>query len=180
MKTYTITSDAWKQEAWDSAIKRRNYHAALGSKRHWSDPDKGEYTDEYYGSLAQIVFREHLIKIGLEEASEFSPLYTDNLSSMPAWDAKVLGRTIDVKSVPPDTHVQRKRMLIKVSEYKGLDAYVPVKFWNENDYSFCGMASKKEVDNAPVKNFGYENAYWFFLDQLRPLQFTINGERVEL
>jgi hypothetical protein len=178
---YIITDSKWKDEAWETAVKRRDYHAAFGSKRHWSDPDKGEYLDEYFGSLAQIVFRENIIKIGLSDVAEFSPLYSPDLKSMPIWDARILGKTIDIKSIPPDTNKIRKRMLVKKSEFKKLDFYIPIKFWNDNEYSFCGLATGEEVSRAEVTNFGYEDAYWFFLDQMpRPVEFTINKKKIIL
>lgn len=179
-KVYTTIKDSWKQEAWDSAIKRRKMHSAFGSKKHWTDPDKGEYLDEYYGSLAQILFRERIIEIGLSKVAEFSPLYTDDLTTMPPWDAKVFNLTIDVKAVPPDTDKIRKRMLIKLTEYKGMAFYIPIKFWNDDEYSFCGMASKKEVEAAPKMSFGYQVAYWFYLDKLRPLEFVVSGNKITL
>lgn len=182
-KVYTITDQKWKDEAWDTAIKRRKYHAALGSKKHWSDPDKGEYTDEYFGSLGHIVWREKILEIGLGPVSEFAPLYTDNLSELPAWDSKILGKTTDQKTIPPDTNKIRKRMLIKLSEYKNLDFYVAIKFWNEDEYSFCGMVSRKRIKDEGDEhksNFGFAEAYWFLLDDLKPVEFTINGKKIIL
>lgn len=182
-KIYTISNLLWKEEAWDTAIKRRKFHEAFGSKKHWSDPDKGEYTDEYFGSLGHIVWREKIIEVGLGKVAEFAPLYTPNLSELPDWDSKILGKTTDQKTIPPDTDKIRKRLLIKVSEYKDLDFYTAIKFWNEDEYSFCGMISRAEIKRSGPdhkKNFGFAEAYWFYLDELRPIEFNINGNKIIL
>jgi len=184
-KIYTVTNPAWKDEAWDTAVKRRQFHTGFGSKKHWSDPEKGEYTDEYFGSLGHIAWREKIKEIGLGPVAQFAPLFTENLKELPPWDSLILGRQTEQKTVPPDSeHKKRIRMLIKMSEYKGLDFYTATKFWNDDEYSFCGMASKKDVERAiqegRVKSFGFQEAIWFYLDQLRPIVFPINGQQVVL
>ncbi len=184
-RVYTVTDTAWKEEAWDTAVKRRGYHAKLGSKRHWSDPEKGEYTDEYYGSLGHIVWREKIKQIGLGPVAKFAPLYTDDLSTLPLWDSEIMGVAMEQKSVPPDSGGKKRiRLLIKESEYKGLPYYTATKFWNDNEYSFCGWVTKRDIDKAVaegnVKNFGFEPAIWFYLDQLKPIEFTIYGTKIIL
>lgn len=159
---------AWCDEAWETARKRREFHAALGSERHWTDVKKGEYGDEYYGSLAQIVFRERLLALEDRPACEFAPLYTDDLSKMPDWDALVEGKTVDVKAVPPsDKTTRRARMLVKISEFKRLDFYVAVKFWDEGrEYSICGAATGAQVADKAVVNFGFADCHAFYIDEL--------------
>lgn len=158
---------SWIKEAVKTATKRRNYHSKRGSKRHWHDPSKGEYTDEIYGSLAQIIFREKMKSDGFESICQFSPLYSESLDEMPTWDALVEGKTIDIKATPPDSAgIKRVRMLVKVREFKKLDFYVAIKFWSKREYSICGFATGEEVASTPRVNFGYALAHWFFLDKL--------------
>lgn len=159
---------AWLDEAMESARKRREFHARLGSERHWTDEKKGDYGDEFYGSLAQIAFREQVRMLEHPPRCEFAPLYMDDLSELPDWDALVEGRTIDVKAVPPsDKTARRSRMLVKVSEFKHLDFYVAVKFWaGGQEYSICGAATGNQVANKPVVSFGFTDCYSFYIDDL--------------
>jgi hypothetical protein len=166
-RVYDNVTDDWIEEAITTAKLRRQFHAEFGSQRHWYDPKKGEYTDEIYGSLGQIVFREKIREVGLGDRSEFCPLYTEDLSKLPDWDAKVCGKTIEVKGIPPDDEVARRRLLVKKSEFKCLDIYAAVKFWNKRQYSFCGFATGNEVAKAPVADFGFAPAHWIFLNELR-------------
>ena len=175
MKIFEV-KDYWEKEAMDAAIKRREYHAAFGSKRHWYDPTKGEYTDEYYGNLGHIAFRESIKKIGLEKYSKFAPLFVSDLGELPEWDALVLNQKIEIKTVPPDTNVKRKRLLVKVSEFKNLDMYVAIKFWSKSTYSFCGFATGSEILSAESRNFGFALAYWMFLDNLPHRVYILEGE----
>ncbi len=158
--------DAWLDEALETAKARREFHSGFGSKNHWYDPKKGEYADEVFGSLGQIAFRERIRALGLLDCSKFVQLYTEDLSNLPEWDAKVCGKTIEIKTVPPDTDVKRCRMLVKVSEFKKLDHYAVVKFWDDKSYSFCGFATGDEVGNAPVKSFGFAPAHWIYISEL--------------
>ena len=156
----------WKEKALQTAKLRRQFHAKFGSPNHWHDSKKGEYTDEYYGSLGHIVFKEHFRKQGLLNVCEFAPLYTNNLDDLPAWDALVSSSSVEIKTVPPDDKIKRTRMLVKVSEFKKLDFYVAIKFHDQETYSFCGMATGEEVASFPVRNFGFAPAYWCFLDKM--------------
>lgn len=156
----------WKKEAIETAHLRRKFHANFGSPNHWHDEKKGEYTDEYFGSLGHIVLREHC-KMRNISGCQFAPLYTDNLSELPEWDAKIHNASVEIKTIPPDSSgIRRRRMLVKVSEFKSLDFYLAIKFWDEETYSFCGLASGEEVSSAPVRDFGFAPAHWFFLDQM--------------
>jgi hypothetical protein len=168
----------WKQIAMDSAVKRRQFHSKKGSINHWYDPKKGEYTDEYYGSLGQICFENIIKQIGLDKDSEFVPLYTSDISSLPEWDAKILDQTIEIKTIPPG--IGKKRLLAKVSEFKNLDMYVGIKFWNDKEYSICGYITGNNLKRVEPRNFGFADAHWVFLDQLLPLGFTVNGNKVTL
>jgi len=116
--------------------------------------------------LGQIAFRERVKEIGLERWSKFVPLYTENISELPDWDAEVCGESIEIKAIPPDSNVQRCRMLVKISEFKKLDQYAAVKFWDDRTYSFCGFATGEEVAKAPVGDFGYASAHWIFINEL--------------
>ena len=164
-KIFSI-ENVWLEEAIETAQKRRDYHANLGSKNHWYDPDKGQYADEIFGSLGQIVFREKIKDLGLEKNSKFAPLYTNDLSELPKWDAEVCGKSIEIKTIPPDTNVKRIRLLVKVSEFKNLDYYVAIKFWDSKTYSFCGFATGSEIAKAQIRDFGYAPAYWLYIKEL--------------
>jgi len=116
--------------------------------------------------LGQIAFREKIREIGLGSESEFAPLYTDDLSELPEWDAKVCMKEIEIKTIPPDDTIRRCRMLVKVSEFKNLDQYAAIKFWDNETYSFCGFATGEEVSQSPVGNFGFAPAYWLYIHKL--------------
>ena len=47
-----------------------------------------------------------------------------------------------------------------------MDCYVAIKFWSKEEYSFCGYVKKKDLEAAPIRNFGFAPAYYFFLDNL--------------
>jgi hypothetical protein len=162
-----IIKEAWLEEAIETAKARRNFHSDFGSMNHWHDPKKGEYADEIFGSLGQIAFHNQIKENGLDKFSEFVPLYTNDLSTLPEWDAKVCGVTIEIKTIPPDEpNIKRCRMLVKVSEFKKLDQYAAVKFWDDKTYSFCGFATGNEISNSPISNFGFAKAYWRFINEL--------------
>jgi len=166
MKTHTIKPE-WKKEALETATLRRKFHSKFGSPHHWHDKNKGEYTDEYYGSLGQIVFKEHCSIMGISHLCQFAPLYTSNLSELPDWDAKIDNKTVEIKSIPPDdSKIKRIRMLVKVSEFKSMDFYIAIKFWDSETYSFCGLATALDVISSPIKNFGFAPAYCLFLDKM--------------
>lgn len=160
-----LIKQEWKDEALDSAIKRRKFHSKFGSKNHWHDAKKGEYTDEYFGSLAQIVFQNRLKDIGIN--GEYCALYTNNLKTLPDWDALISGKTIEIKAVPPDDEkIKRRRLLVKISEFKNMDFYVPIKFFNESSYEICGYATGLEISATKPKSFGFAKAYWMYLEEL--------------
>ena len=157
---------AWAKEAEEAAIKSRDFHREKGTKGHWYDPNKGEYNGEIYGNLGQIAFREFLKENYTDMDLDFAPLFTNNIKSLPDYDARIGKTRVEIKCIPPDDRIVRKRLLIKKSEFKKLDCYVAVKFWSKTEYSFCGYAKGNEVAEAPLHNFGFAPAHWFFLDAL--------------
>jgi hypothetical protein len=142
-------------------------HAALGSRRHWHDPKKGEILDELFGSLGQIAVRQALLGWGFVVSC--APLFTDRIQSLPNWDLAVPGTTIEVKTIPPDDGVVRCRMLVKVSEVKKVDVYVAVKFTSDIDFYFAGWATSDEVMRYPIRDRGYAPAHEKLLSELRPI-----------
>ena len=163
---------SWLTEAEETAKKRRDYHSGKGSKQHWFDPQKGEYADEIYGSLGNIVFREFMKKAYPEVPCESAPLFTTKLKEMPDWDNLIDGKhSLEIKAIPPDDEkIKRIRLLVKKTEFKKLDFYLGVKFWDINTYSFCGLATGEQVAGWPSKSFGYSPAYWCLLSEL-PIKF---------
>lgn len=164
--TIRTIKEEWKTEALNSAKMRRNFHESFGSKKHWSDPNKGEYDDEYYGSLGQIVFRERVKELGLEKLAKYAPLFTSNLKELPSWDANIEGCEIEIKTIPPDDVKARTRMLVKVSEAKKVDVYVAIKFVSPTEYKFCGYATSEEVRKQTPVNFGFAPAYAIKLEEM--------------
>lgn len=173
MKSYKvfIINSAVKDEALKNAIKRRDFHSKLGSCRHWKDSIKDEYFHEYYGNLAHLLFVNRLKDLGFEKYIKSAPLFVEDLSQLPEWDCLFLDQKIEIKGIPPDSiennkEVKRKRLLVKCSEFKNLDMYVAIKFWDDDKYSFCGFATGNELKRTIPKSFGYEKAYWMLLDEL--------------
>jgi hypothetical protein len=168
----------WAEEAEEAGVKRRDFHRERNSKRHWYDSEKGEYTDEIYGNLAQIAFREFLKENYGDQDLDFAPLFTENMKSLPDYDARIGKARVEVKGIPPDTDepdkrkIIRKRLMVKKSEFKNLDYYAAIKFWSKTEYSLCGYAKGSEILAAPLQNWGYAPAYCLFLDNL-PHQFKL-------
>jgi hypothetical protein len=69
-ENFNINED-FKKAALYVAKKRRDFHRSYNTKRHWNDPSKGEYGDEYWGVLGEIIFRDHIKKKNLKEKSDF-------------------------------------------------------------------------------------------------------------
>lgn len=164
-----VIPDAWYTEARLAARRRRDFHAARGSARHWTDPQKGELDDEVAGSLGQIAVRQVLLRWGLTVT--VAPLFTEALDRLPAWDLAVGEVTIEVKTVPPDEgEKQRTRLLVKVAEYHPETAvYVAVHLPTWEHCTVRGWATGVEVAQWPVRNRGFAPAYEHPLVALRPL-----------
>lgn len=142
----------WAREAIRTAELRRADHDRNGNTGHWGDPE--DIRDEYFGSLGQIVFREHCRDLGLP--IESGPLFVPNieLPNHPGWDARIAPHTIEVKAVPPDGEdggriVRRRLLLVKKRENHNSDYYVAVKFESATRYWFAGFATRDEVLAAP-------------------------------
>lgn len=162
-----LISEEIKMVSMYVAKKRRNFHRGYNTKRHWTDPNKGEYEDEYWGVLGEIVFRDQINKRKLKSIFNFPPLFTENQSTIPKWDAKVNDKTVEIKSIPPDSHGMRRiRLMIKESEFHKDDYFVPIKFWDDNSYSFCGYLTLPEVLNSPIQTLKYSKGYSFLLETI--------------
>mgnify|MGYP003681295428 FL=1 len=179
-KLHRIT-DEEKKTSLEAAKKRRDYHKSYGSKRHWQDQEKGEYMDEYWGILGELVFRKHLSHRIIDENIEFPPLFTKDHANAPKYDSKIGSKRIEIKSIPPDSHGKKRiRMMIKESEFHDDDYYVAIKFWNEESYSFCGYLTKEEVTNSDIVDLPHSRGYCFFLSKLRKMTSTFYKNEIEI
>jgi len=165
-------------EALSASKARRDFHAGYGSKRHWHDAKKGEYADEYYGLLAEVLFRDRVNGLGFAEDFEMPELFTEDRDSIPSWDALLFNKTIEIKAIPPDTDgICRQRLMIKLEEFKKMDFYVAIKFLNAREYIFCGWATGEEIEAAPIHNRGFADAYEIMMRDLHPMRNSWwNGE----
>ncbi len=160
-----------REEASQAGIARRNLHSSYGSKKHWHDERSGEYSDEIYGCLGEILFRDVVKKNDLQDVSYFPPLYVNSvkdLAMLPPYDAKIEEKKIEVKSIPPGEN--KRRLLVKLKEYKKVDFYVAVKFVSDNKYIFAGFCTDKELKINEPFNFKYTTSYWIFLTNLRHMK----------
>jgi len=149
------------------ARKRRDFHRSYGSQKHWDDKEKGEYGDEYWGALGEIVFRKHLAHRILDKSLDFPPLFTEDQVNTPKYDAKIGSKKIEIKAIPPDSNGKsRIRLMIKESEFHDDDYFVAIKFWDEGTYSFCGYLTRSEVLERDVEDLPYSKGYCFFLTEL--------------
>ena len=171
-KVYSVNAEE-KKIALEAAKKRRNHHRSYGSKRHWQDAEKGEYADEYWGVLGELLFRKHVAHRIIDESLDFPPLFTEDQVNTPKYDSKIGSKKIEIKSIPPDSHGKKRiRMMIKESEFHDDDYYVAIKFWDEENYSFCGYLTKAEILNSGIVDLPYSKGYCFFLSELRKM--TLN------
>jgi hypothetical protein len=165
-----------QETATEVARRRRDFHRGYGSQRHWDDKEKGEYADEYWGALGEIVFRKHLAHRILDESLDFPPLFTEDQTNTPKYDAKIGAKKIEIKAIPPDSNGKKRiRLMIKESEFHDDDYFVAIKFWDEETYSFCGYLTRSEVLESDIIDLPYSRGYCFFLSELRKM--TINFYR---
>jgi hypothetical protein len=149
------------------AKKRRMFHRSYNTKRHWTDPNKGEYEDEYWGVLGEVLFRSQVKDRNLKSIFDFPPLFTTDQKSIPKWDAKVKDKSLEIKSIPPDSNgMKRIRLMIKESEFHKDDYFIPIKFWDDNSYSFCGYLTLEEVLSSPIQQLKYSKGYCFLLSEI--------------
>ena len=175
MRVYEITQEE-KDEALKIGMRRRNFHKQFGNKNHWTDPKKGEYGDEYYGALGEVLFYNSALRADLGGVLTRAPAFSEDPRSMPDWDFKLNGKEIEVKTVPPNGKTEegrdiiRCRMLVKECEFKKVDLYVCVKLVDEDHYYFPGYATGDQVAEAPLGNFGFKDCYYIPIDQLTPME----------
>ncbi len=161
-------------EATEAGITRRDYHRSVGSTGHYYDPEQGEYKNEIYGCLGEIVFRDIVKKNGLGSVSHFYPFYSigrEEIAKKANHDAEICSKTIEVKTViPPSGH--KKRILVKLREYKkGINFYVVVKFINDNEYVFAGFCTDEELKINTPRSFGQGGkCYWRLLEDLHHMK----------
>jgi hypothetical protein len=158
------------QEAIDAGKKRRDLHKGYGSTKHWIDPREGPYSNEIWGCLGEIVFRTALKRNNIEDITKYPSLCvdkTEELSSLPDWDYLIEDKEIEAKAIPPEEY--KKRLLVKVCEYKPMDFFVGIKFLSKEEYFFAGWCTDEELREHPVQNFGFTNSYWRFLTELHPM-----------
>jgi len=168
-KLHMITSEE-KKISLEAAKKRRDHHRSYGSKRHWQDKEKGEYADEYWGVLGELVFRKHLAHRIIDESLDFPPLFTKDHANAPKYDSKIGSKKIEIKSIPPDSNGKKRvRMMIKESEFHDDDYYVAIKFWDEETYSFCGYLTRQEILDSNIIDLPYSRGYCFLLSELRKM-----------
>ena len=152
------------------AKKRRNFHESYGSQRHWHDEEKGEYADEYWGVLGEIVFRKQFSHRIMDKSVDFPPLYTEDQANTPKYDSKIGDKRIEIKTIPPDSNGKRRvRLMIKESEFHDDDYYVGIKFWDDDSYSFCGYLTKSDILQSEIIDLRYSRGYSFFLEDLRKM-----------
>lgn len=167
---FTIEKD-FKNAAQYIAKKRRDFHRSYNTKRHWDDPLKGEYGDEYWGVLGEILFRNHIKQKNLKDKSDFPKLFTEDQKNLPKYDVKICDKKIEVKSIPPDSHGKKRiRLLIKESEFHNDDFFIAIKFWDDNTYSICGYITLEEVLNTKITQLKYSKGYSFFLKDLQHIK----------
>jgi len=165
-----------KENAFKVAKERRDYHRSYGTTRHWDDEEKGEYADEYWGMIGEMVFRKHITHRILDEPIFFPPLWKVPQGERIKYDARIGDKTIEIKTIPPDSHGKRRiRMMIKAGEFHNDDYYVAIKFWDEDTYSFCGYLTLKEVLDSGIVNNArgtggpYSEGYSIFLSDLHKM-----------
>lgn len=162
-----------KKQGYDLAKKRRDFHAGYGSTRHWYDPKKGEYTDEYYGCIGEMIFMQTMQAKNLGSDAEFPPLFSEDPKNLPDWDARIKGKTFEIKTIPPDDpDTRRVRMLVKLSECKeNIDYYLAIKFIDEDHYIYCGYITGKELVKIRPQKFRFSVSYAVFLKDLKRVSF---------
>jgi len=158
------------EEAKEAGIKRRQLHSGYGSTKHWIDKREGQYSNEIWGCLGEIVFRTAIKRAKIEDICEYPSLYVnkvEDLKSLPDWDYLLDGKKIEVKTIPPDTgKICKKRLLVKVCEYKPMDFFVGIKFVNKEEYFFAGWCTDQELKENPPHNFGFTKSYHRLLSDL--------------
>lgn len=162
-----------KKEGYALAKKRRDFHAGYGSTRHWHDPKKGEYTDEYYGCIGEMIFMHLMQEKNLGNDAEFPPLFSTNPKELPDWDARIKGKTFEIKTIPPDDpDTRRVRMMVKLSEFKeNIDYYLAIKFLDEDHYIYCGYIRGKDLVKTNPQKFRFSISYAVFLKDLKRVDF---------
>ena len=127
---------------------------------------------QHYAELGQeykIGYEGEKLVYNYLKQQGLDPLWSK--TTINSWDIMVNWNTIDVKTV--DTNSYKTRLLVPVFQSLKNDYYIGVRLPDQ----IKGYLSREEVLELPIAGFGYCNAYYCELDELRPIKDLVKKLR---